>query len=86
MSGGPQASTKPISAVAILRHPDFQEGFEDARAGRAPRYDDYCDWLYEWGRQFAYLCPMKMSLFVGNQLNQKALTLFNAAFERRIMR
>jgi hypothetical protein len=69
-----------------MRHADFREGFEDARYGRAPRYDDYRDWFYERGRHFAYLCPMSMPLFIGKKLNPEAISLFYAAIDKRHIR
>lgn len=81
-----QASTRPISTAAIMRHAEFRKGFEDARAGRAPRFDDFADdWFYERGRQFAFIAPLSMSLVIGNKLNRRALFLLDAALDRKLV-
>lgn len=79
-----QVPTAQISAAAIMRRVNFRRGLEDARTGRAPRFDEFDDgyWAYERGRLFAHVAPAAMPLFVEGKLNAKALALFEAA-ERR---
>jgi hypothetical protein len=55
-----QTTTKSISITAILRSGAFRAGVSDARAGQPARFDEYGgDWVYEWGRQAAFLVSRK---------------------------
>jgi hypothetical protein len=68
-----------------MRSPAFERGFEDARRGVAFdwRVDD---WQYERGRLLAHLAPRDLALFLdGRNLNPKAVALFDAAFNRRLI-
>jgi hypothetical protein len=79
-----QIPTDDCSPRAIMRHPNFQRGFIDIRAGQ--RFDADIDdgyWAYERGRQFGCLAPLDMPLFIdGKRLNPKAVRLFIAASDR----
>ena len=71
----------------IMRHPHFAQGLNDIRAGRpfnADMVDDY--WAYERGRLFGAIAPLTMPLFVGKKINPKALALYDAAFNRKLIR
>jgi hypothetical protein len=70
-----QVSTVGVTAAAIMRSTNFRRGLEDARAGRAPRFDELDDvfWSYERGRLFGFIAPLSMQLFVAGKLNPKAL-------------
>ena len=77
-----------ITAATIMKHSNFRRGFEDARAGHQPRFDDFYDhfWAYERGRQFGYVAPTSMQLFIDGRLNRKALALFEVAYARKVVR
>jgi hypothetical protein len=64
--------------------PWFERGLCDARAGIA--FDWRIDsWEYERGRLFAHIAPLNMPLRIGRKLNPKAVALFDAAFDRRLI-
>ena len=69
-----------------MRHPHFADGLDDIRAGRAFA-DHIADsfWAYERGRQFGAIAPRSMPLFVDGRLNRKAVALFDAAIERKLI-
>lgn len=55
-----QCETVAVSTVFVMRSRAFREGWEDARAGRPFRVDDFVidsQWDYERGRLFAVSCP-----------------------------
>jgi hypothetical protein len=80
-----QVPTIEVTSAQIMRHPNFKRGLEDARAGRSPRFDECDSWDYERGRLFGYIAPISMALFIGGKLNPKALALFDAACDRRLI-
>jgi len=86
MSKPEQVKTYPCSTAAIMRHPYFTRGLDDIRAGR-PFADHITDeyWAYERGRLFGAIAPPAMKLFVRGRLNPKALVLYRAASERRLI-
>ena len=79
-----QVPTISCSTASIMQSPGFERGFNDARNGVAFdwRIDD---WNYERGRQLAHIAPLNMSLRIGHKLNRKAVALFDAAFDRRLI-
>jgi hypothetical protein len=84
-----QVHTHFASAESIMRRPLFVRGLDDIRNGRP--FDDGIAWEdghwdYERGRLFGCIAPRSMALFVGGKLNPKAVTLFVAACERRLIR
>jgi hypothetical protein len=81
-----QVVTDPCSPVSIMCHPNFARGLDDIRAGQP--FDDHVDdeyWAYERGRLFGAIAPRSMPLFIGRKLNPKAVRLFRAAGERRLI-
>jgi hypothetical protein len=80
-----QAATRDASAWEVMGTNDFRKGFEDRRAGRPPRFDQYDSWNYERGRLFASIAPLNMPLKINRKLNPKAVRLFEAAHERRYL-
>lgn len=80
----PQAETFQAPLEEIVWNTAFRRGFAEARSGRLPRYDDevmFQDglaWVYEWGRQFAFLAPTDLALVLPDEgaLNPKAVELF----------
>lgn len=82
-----QIKTTACTSSAIMRHPNFARGLDDIRAGLpfdADIHDKY--WAYERGRMFGAIAPLAMALFQGASLNPKALKLFDAAFDLRLIR
>lgn len=81
-----QAKTSCTTTSAIMRSTAFRRGFEHARAGEPPQFDGSSDpWAYERGRLFAYIAPLSMSLRSDGKLNPKAVTLFDAAYDRKLI-
>jgi hypothetical protein len=83
-----QVPTVSVRPETIMRRAAFREGFEDARAGRRPRFDFFQDddeWSYERGRLFARIAPETMPLLIDGKLNRKAVKLFALASERRLI-
>ena len=83
-----QVRTRPTSSARIMRSPLFRRGLDEVRAGQLPRFDDYataCLWAYERGRLFGCIAPMTMPLFFDGELNRKAVTLLDAAFDRGLI-
>jgi hypothetical protein len=81
-----QTNVSQCSAVTIMRHPHFARGLADIRAGRpfdTQINDDY--WAYDRGRLFGAIAPLSMPLFVGKALNPKAVALFDAACDRKLI-
>jgi hypothetical protein len=83
-----QIRTGSCSTEQIMRHPHFRRGFDDIRAGRRFDYDvDDDRWAYERGRLFGAIAPLSMPLFDdGKRLNPKAVKLFDAAYDRKLIR
>jgi hypothetical protein len=82
-----QARTSCTTTSAIMRSAAFRRGFEQARAGEPPQFDGCCDdpWAYERGRLFAYIAPLAMPLRADGKLNPKAVALFDAAWDRKLI-
>ncbi len=79
----PQANTSTVSDSAIIRSAAFRAGVDDARSGVPARFDDFPnDWLYEWGRQFAFIAPMSQPLMDGCRVHRGALYYLRRAFAR----
>jgi hypothetical protein len=84
-----QVPTKPVSTARIMGTPEFARGFEDARMG-VPfdwRFGPNTDgaWDYERGRLFAHIAPLNMPLRIRFGLNPKAVALFDAALNRKLI-
>jgi hypothetical protein len=81
-----QVRTSRTTTQRIMRHRHFARGLADIRAGR-PLDADVDDnlWAYERGRLFGAIAPLSMSLFNGKELNQKAVALFDAACDRKLI-
>jgi hypothetical protein len=81
-----QVATGICSPITIMKHPHFERGLDDIRAGRALA-DDADDnyWAYERGRQFGAIAPRSMPLFDGKRLNPKAVRLFSTAIKRGLI-
>lgn len=81
-----QIRTARCSTATIMAHPQFARGLDDIRNGR-PFTDSADDpyWSYERGRMFGSVAPRDMPLFDGNQLSFKAMWLFQAAYDRRLI-
>jgi hypothetical protein len=73
----PQAGVRGQSASAMIRSKEFNEGVDDVRRGRPPRYDDPIafNWNYERGRQWATIAPMRMPTKIGGKANPAAVAL-----------
>jgi hypothetical protein len=86
MSKKEQVRTARCSTATIMLHPQFARGLDDIRNGR-PFADCAADpyWSYERGRLFGKVAPRDMPLFDGNQLNFKAIQLFQAAYDRGLI-
>jgi hypothetical protein len=81
-----QIKTVPTTVQAIMRHPHFARGLAEVRAGL--RFDPDIEdgsWAYERGRLFGMIAPLSMQLFEGRKLNQKAIALYRAARQRRLV-
>ena len=75
-----------IPLTTIMRHRHFALGWADIRAGRPfdPDVVDEC-WAYDRGRLLGAIAPLMMPLFHGRALNPKAIALFEAAWDRRLI-
>jgi hypothetical protein len=81
-----QVETKRVSVESIMRRANFKRGVEDVRAGRAPTFDEFGDdWTYERGRQWASIAPVSMPIKLNGELNPKAVALYWAATDRRLI-
>jgi len=79
----PQTDLRGVSAAAIIRSAAFKAGVDDARSGAPARFDDFPgDWLYEWGRQWAFITPMSQSLMEGRRAHRGAIHYLRRAFAR----
>jgi hypothetical protein len=79
-----QAQTRKTTTIVIMSSPAFETGFSDARRG-IPFDWRIEDWGYERGRLFGFIAPTSMSLKVGGKLNLKAVALYDAAVQRRLI-
>jgi hypothetical protein len=86
-AAGRQVPVKLVSVASVMRHPNFRRGFEDARNGRPPCFDEFADkgWAYERGRLFAHVAPVSIPLFVDGRLNSFAIRLFKLADDRALI-
>jgi hypothetical protein len=79
----PQTDLGGVSTAAIIRSAAFKAGVDDARCGAPARFDDYPgDWLYEWGRQWAFVAPMSQPLMEGRRAHRGANYYLRRAFAR----
>lgn len=74
-----------------MRQAGFSRGVNDKRAGR-PFDTEIVDdedtdesWAYERGRLWASLAPVNLPLFIGRKLNPKAVQLYSAASQRKLI-
>ena len=81
-----QIRTGRTTATAIMRHPNFARGLAEVRVGRRFDADIDDNWAYERGRLFGMIAPLRMQLFSkGKTLNPKAVALFEAALNRKLV-
>jgi hypothetical protein len=83
-----QVRTVAVTAQQIMRSADFARGVADVRAGRHPAFDQPATndpWDYERGRLFGRIAPVSMPVKIGGKLNPKAVALFKAAHDRRLI-
>jgi hypothetical protein len=82
-----QVSVRPVTFASIMRTAAFRRGLEEVRAGQPPCFDEFDElsWEYERGRQFAYVAPLSMRLWIGGKLNPKAIALFAAASDKGLI-
>jgi hypothetical protein len=79
-----QVTTSWATTQTIMRSRWFKRGFEDVRNGLP--FDWRIDqWEYERGRLFGLIAPPNMPLRVCGKLNPKAVILFDAAYDRRLI-
>jgi hypothetical protein len=76
-----QTSTRLITLTAIVRSLDFRAGVADARSGAPARFDEFPDWIYEWGRQWAFVVPMTLE-----PTDRRAVRYLSLAFDRGDLR
>jgi hypothetical protein len=74
----------PTTTAKIMSSAAFRRGVEDRRGGRPLREDDGT-WDYERGRLWASLAPIDMPLHIDGKLNPKAVALYNAASDRKLI-
>jgi hypothetical protein len=79
-----QVPTIPITAVQIMSSPAFELGFSDVHRGIPFDWRDG-RWEYERGRLFAHIAPLDMPLRIGGKVNPKAIALYEAASNRRLI-
>jgi hypothetical protein len=84
MGRAEQVKTGRATTQTIMKSRWFKRGFEDVRNGLP--FDWRIDkWEYERGRLFGLIAPPSMPLWVCGKLNPKAVTLFDAAYDRRLI-
>jgi len=79
-----QISTMPVTAEEIMSSSAFKLGLSDVRRG-VPIDWRNGSWDYERGRLFGHIAPLNMPLRIGGTLNPKAVRLFDAAYNRRLI-
>jgi hypothetical protein len=79
-----QASTRRVTTRDIVASKEFALGLQEVRKG-LPFNPDNDDWDYERGRCFGFIAPLDMHLRIGGRLNNKALRLAEAAFNRKLL-
>jgi hypothetical protein len=92
MSGAKQVKTKLTTTAKIMSSPAFGVGFNDARTGIPFDWRKGADtagtngaWDYERGRLFAHIAPITMLLYINSELNPEAVSLFDAASDRKLI-
>jgi hypothetical protein len=76
-----QVPTVPTTIRQIMRHPLFEIGVRDARAGRPinKNYDQWDgdeQWCYSRGRQWAALVPRSVPVKRGGRLTHEAVAWY----------
>jgi hypothetical protein len=79
-----QVPVVEITTKAIMSSPEFEIGLSDVRRG-IPFDWRNSSWEYERGRLFGHIAPLNMPLRIGSKLNPKAIALFDAASNRRLI-
>ena len=79
-----QVTTKRVTTRSVMSSPEFELGLSDARRG-IPFDWRIGEWDYERGRLFGHIAPKDMALRVGGKLNPKAIALFDAALNRKLI-
>jgi hypothetical protein len=79
-----QVRTYRVTIRRVMSSPEFELGLDDVRRG-IPFDWRINEWEYERGRLFGHIAPLDMPLRVGSQLNPKAVALYSAASERRLI-
>jgi hypothetical protein len=79
-----QVPTISITTIQIMSSPAFELGLSDVRRGIPFDWRDG-RWEYERGRLFAHIAPLNMPLRIGGKLNSKAVALYDAASNRRLI-
>lgn len=86
-----QVDTEGCTTMDIMLSRAFAAGVHDVRHGLPPRFDVFACaddrlWAYERGRLWACIAPVTMKITVKReQLNYRAVALFDAAWERRLI-
>ena len=85
-----QVPTIRVTTARIMSSAAFELGLSDARRGipfdwRVGGADINAAWDYERGRSFAGLAPLNMPLRIGGKLNTKAVALYDAASNRKLI-
>jgi hypothetical protein len=81
-----QVPTTGITVERIMTSAAFGRGVADARKGVPFDWRITEDvWHYERGRLFGHIAPLNMPLWIGGQLNPKAVALYRAASERKLI-
>jgi hypothetical protein len=82
-----QIPTRACTIESVMRSASFTTGVDDVRSGSPPNFDDqYDDWSYERGRQWASLAPISLELKIDGKLNPKAVALYRVALRRGYIR
>jgi hypothetical protein len=81
-----QVQTTVTTVERIMTTAAFGRGVADARKGIPFDWRITEDaWEYERGRHWAHIAPLDMPLRIGGQLNPKAVALYRAAAERKLI-
>jgi hypothetical protein len=79
-----QVQTIRVTTKQIMSSPVFELGLSDARRG-IPFDWRNGEWDYERGRLFGFIAPLDMPLRISGKLNAKAIALYDAASNRRLI-
>ncbi len=79
-----QVPTRRVTFATIMSSPEFELGLSDVRRG-IPFDWRVTHWGYERGRLFGHIAQPDMPLRIGRKLNPKAVALFEAAFNRKLI-